>query len=228
MTVLTTFHDELVQKTAAERAAFLEIPLILDAVAGRVDRATYLRYLEQAYHHVRHTCPLLALSLANCGPNDDAYRDALFEYLAEERGHDAWILDDIASLGGNVEDIRGGNGNLAVRVMVGYGYYAVDRLTPYALLGMVHVLEGMSVELAERAAAGIAGSIGATGPKGFTYLQSHGSLDRDHVRFFEKLVNEIEEPDIRAHIVETAKIMYRLFGDVFRSLAHEEDRKNAA
>lgn len=212
------FYDRLLAQTVLARDEFLAIPIINDAIEHGVGRAQYLRYLGEAYHHVRHTCPLLAAAIVRCGHDDDRYRDALFEYIEEERGHDQWILDDIAALGGDAQAVRSSAGSDAVRVMVGYAYHVVERVSPYGLLGMVHVLEGMSVALAQRAAGAIRKAIGDTSNKGFSYLNSHGALDQDHVAFFRQLVDGIEDPAQQRAIVDTARIMYRLFGDVFRGL----------
>lgn len=226
------FFTQLLQETAADREAFQALPVIQDALAGRIDRALYVAYLAEAYHHVRHTCPLLGAALSRCGQTDGAYRAALLEYLEEEKGHEAWILDDIRALGGDANAVAARDGGLATRIMVGYAYYMIDRVSPYALLGMVHVLEGMSVALAEKAAAGIARALaaedGAAPKAGFSYLLSHGSLDQEHVAFFENLVNDLPGPSAEAHVVDAARIMYRLFGDVFRSLPRGEGINHAA
>jgi hypothetical protein len=51
----------------------------------------------------------------------------------------------------------------------------------------------------------------------FTYLTSHGSLDQQHVRAFAGLVERLGEED-RADVAHVARLMYRLYGDIFRSL----------
>ncbi len=211
-------YEQLLSETKYARDEFLAIPLIASALNGQVERALYLRYLEQAYHHVKHTCPLLGAAVARCGRDDEGYREALLDYIDEERGHEKWILEDIAALGGDAAMVRQGDGNIAIRIMVGYAYYAIEHASPYALLGMVHVLEGMSVQLATRAARAIAGNLGVNSELGFSYLRSHGDLDKDHVKMFENLLNGIHQPDHHACIIDMAKIMYRLFGDVFHSL----------
>jgi hypothetical protein len=84
------------------------------------------------------------------------------------------------------------------------------------MLGMVHVLEGTSSALATRAAQAIARAL-ALPAKAFTYLSSHGSLDQEHVRFFEETVNALPRPD-REAVVPVARMVYRLYGDIFRGL----------
>lgn len=224
-----SFYEQLVGDTAAECGAFMAIPLIRRTIAQGVDRALYLDFLASAYHHVKHTCPLLGLALSRCGEDDGDYRAGLLAYLDEEKGHEDWILDDIRALGGDADRVRRTLAPLAVRVMVAYANYAIEHISPYALLGMVHVLEGMSVALARAAA----GAIGATlagdfQTGGFSYLNSHGHLDESHVELFAKLLDQIDTPDRRAVVMQAAKDFYRLYGDVFRALAHNTETRYAA
>ena len=53
------FFDELQQVTSAERDYLLAAPIIQQAIAGTVSQASYVAFLSQAYHHVKHTVPLL-------------------------------------------------------------------------------------------------------------------------------------------------------------------------
>lgn len=221
-------YETLLAETAVEREAFLAIPVLRRALESGVDRALYRAYLEQAYHHVRHTCPLLALAIAHCGPAEARLRDAFLDYIDEERGHDEWILADIAALGGDAEAVRAAEGDAAVRVMIAYATYAIERIGPHALLGMVHVLEGVSAAIATQAATAIRGRIGGKAG-GFSYLESHGSLDQEHVKFFAALMDDIDDAKARHAVTDTARIMYRLFGDMFRDLDKQaEGGSNAA
>jgi pyrroloquinoline quinone (PQQ) biosynthesis protein C len=211
-----TPYDRLLAETASARARFLSIPLLTRALAGDVPQPLYLAFLTEAYHHVRHTCPLLSLAAAKT--DDAAYRKALYAYIGQEQGHDEWILADIAAMGGDVEATSGAAPGPACQVMVGYAYYAIEWISPYALLGMVHVLEGISAELAAKAAIALRKSFGLAGDGGFSYLVSHGELDKDHTGFFRDLVNRLRAPSAGAAIIDCANIMYRLYGDIFRDL----------
>jgi len=53
------FYSQLQQATAAERGNLLATPLITAALAGQVNRQHYLSFLSRAFHHVKHTVPLL-------------------------------------------------------------------------------------------------------------------------------------------------------------------------
>ncbi len=211
------FFDELQRDTEAERQGFLAVALIQRALRGQVTRGQYLAFLTEAYHHVRHTVPLLMA----CGlrlPGRLAWlRDAVVDYITEEAGHDRWILDDIACAGGNADAVRHGEPNHATEVMVAYAYDGVLRRDPLVFFGMGFVLEGTSVQLATKAAATLRAALDLP-DAAFTYLRSHGELDIEHVRNLAALMNRLELPDDRRQVTRAACAFYRLYGDVFRSI----------
>lgn len=222
-----SFYDRLMAETQAARDAFFSIPIVLEAAGNGVDRDLYIAYLTEAYHHVRHTCPLLAHALAHCPKHDTAYRAALLEYLDEEQGHEEWILDDIAHLGGDAEAVRRGDGDWPVRAMVAWVYYAVEFLNPYSMLGMVLVLEGTSVDIASAGADAVRKRLGMTAEEGgFSYLTSHGALDREHIVFFQNLVNTVEGEENRRAIIDTANMVYALWGEMFAGLARNDEKRS--
>ena len=58
--------------------------------------------------------------------------------------------------------------------------------------------------------------------KAFSYLTSHGSLDLEHIEFFKRLMNRLDDEDHKAAVVHTARVVYRLYGDIFRNLTAPE------
>jgi hypothetical protein len=101
--------------------------------------------------------------------------------------------------------------------MVAYAYDTIARRNPLGFFGMVHVLEGTSVNLALLAADRIQQNLAL--PDGaFGYLRSHGTLDREHTAHFEQLMDHVEDAADRQAIVHAARAFYRLYGDVFRGL----------
>lgn len=215
-----TFFSHLRESTEPDRHALFGVPQITDGLEGRITRETYLAYLAQAYHHVRHTVPLLKLARSRLGEASESFRAALDAYIAEESGHEAWILDDIAAAGGDAEAVRASAPNAATAAMVAYAYYAVGQVNPLGLFGMIFVLEDTSAAIASRGAARLATSLGL-GPECFTYLASHGELDQEHMAFFARQVNAIDNPADQRAVIEVARNIYRLFADLFRSIPHE-------
>jgi pyrroloquinoline quinone (PQQ) biosynthesis protein C len=221
-----SFYEQLVAETADSRDAFLSIPLVRNTIRNGAARSLYLAFLTEAYHHVKHTFPLLALAASRT--SDVRYQDALVEYMEEERGHEKWILNDIQALGGDPDAVRHGQGGPACRIMVGYAYYAIQHISPYAFLGSVHVLEGMSVLLADQVADALKSSLGLESDTGFTYLRTHGSLDSEHVAFFRKLVDGFDDQKTRRIIIDNASIFYRLYGSIFHDLGVRAELSHAA
>jgi hypothetical protein len=210
------FFDELQARTAAERAELLAVPAIVECLAGRVTRTRYIAFLRQAYHHVRHTVPLLQACGSRLAADPAGLQGAVAEYIEEERGHEEWILDDLRACGDDAEAARRAPPAPATERLVDYVYDYIARVHPAGLLGMVHVLEGTSSAIATRAADAIARTLELP-PSAFSYLRSHGELDREHVRFFALTVNALRAPE-REHVVRVAKRVYRLYGDIFRAL----------
>jgi len=211
------FFDQLQSATEPQRQEMFAIPIIQDALQGQVVTAQYIAFLSQAYHHVKHTVPLLMACGSRLGERHEWLREAIAEYIEEEVGHQEWILSDIRACGGDAEAVRRARPHPATELMVAYAYHQVDRGNPVGFFGMVHVLEGTSTALATHAAGSIQSAL-ALPAEAFSYLSSHGSLDLEHVAFFEKLMNRLDDAADREAVIHMARMMYGLYGNVFRSL----------
>nr|WP_294850546.1 AMP-binding protein [uncultured Sphingomonas sp.] len=224
---LPKFFDRLVAETREEQARFAMTPQLIAGLTGQISQRDYIAYLTQAYHHVRHTVPLMLEARAFlAGRGDDTLVTALDEYIDEETGHEEWILDDIAAAGGDRAAAETSEPSPATKAMVDHAYRTIRSGNPAAFFGMVFVLEGTSVALASSGAAAVEQRLGL--PKtAFRYLNSHGALDQDHMRFFEGLMNQIDRPADQQAIVQMAKDMFALFGGMFAGIELEGTRRAA-
>ncbi len=211
------FFQRLHAATEADRQSFLGIPVIQQTLNGVVTLESYRAFLGEAYHHVKHTVPLLMACGGQLPERLNWLRSAVAEYISEEIGHEEWILNDIRATGADAEAVRNGQPGMATELMIAYAYDTVMRNNPAGFFGMVFVLEGTSIALASRAATITRKALGLP-PQAFSYLESHGSLDQQHMQFFEKLMNRVDVDSDRHAIVHAAKIFYKLYGDIFRSL----------
>src|SRR5690606_38215682 len=171
-----TFFHTLQDRTAAERDHLLTAPVLQLAVDGKLSLQTYIAFLTQAYHHVKHTVPLLMACGARLPERLEWLRAAIAEYIDEEYGHQEWILNDIRACGGDAEAVRNGQPAMATELMVAYVYDRIARHNPVSFFGMVQVLEGTSIALATQA-AGVLQQRLQLPAQAFSYLTSHGSLD---------------------------------------------------
>jgi long-subunit acyl-CoA synthetase (AMP-forming)/pyrroloquinoline quinone (PQQ) biosynthesis protein C len=224
-----SFYQTLQQQTEAGRHYLLSAPIIHRALKGEISLEDYVAFLSQAYHHVKHTVPLLMATGARIPEAKEWLRNAIAEYIEEELGHQEWILNDIQHCGFDKEQVRASQPNASTELMVAYAYDIVNRVHPLGFFGMVHVLEGTSVNIAELAADKIQEKLGLSN-KAFTYLHSHGKLDQDHIKFFEGIMNQITDPAEQDLIIHSANRFYQLYGNIFRELetASRDQLKQAA
>ena len=214
---MSHFFEQLQTETQSAREQFLQIEQLVRGASGDIPLASYIAYLVQAYHHVKHTVPLLMACGSRLPVEKEWLRAAIAEYIEEENGHQEWILNDIKACGGDPEEYRYGMPNPATELMVAYAYDTIQRGNPVGFFGMVLVLEGTSVQLATHAAETMRESLNLPA-SAFSYLSSHGSLDISHMDFFRSLMSRLEDKDDQQAVIHMANMMYRLYGDVFRSI----------
>ena len=211
-----SFYEQLIAATEADRQQLMAAPIINDCLQGRVRLQSYLAFLGQAYHHVRHTTPLLMLVGGRLPERLAWLRAAVAEYIEEEIGHEEWILNDIAAAGGDASAVRASNPELSAELMVAYAYDLVNRRNPAGFFGMVFVLEGTSVALALMAAERLQNALDLP-DTAFTYLRSHGTLDEQHTRHLASLLERMTAED-QAEVLRCAKVFFKLYGEIFRAL----------
>jgi pyrroloquinoline quinone (PQQ) biosynthesis protein C len=219
-----TFYEQLLQATEQERNVLLSLPLITRGATGALSLDTYVAFLTQAYHHVKHTVPLLMTTGGRLGEHYEWLRVAIAEYIDEEIGHQEWILNDIDACGFDKEQVRGGKPSLAAELMVSYAYDMVNRVNPIGFFGMVLVLEGTSTAVASQAAKAISKSLNLPA-NCFSYLSSHGALDVEHTKFYEDIVNKIDDASEQQQLIHAAKVFYKLYADIFRDLDTQYSEK---
>ena len=210
-------YQRLLNETESEKEYLLSSPIIKRCFLGDIELKDYVSFLTQAFHHVKHTVPLLMAVGTKLPEEKEWLREAVAEYIEEEIGHQEWILNDIAACGADKELVRKSLPSYATELMVSYAYDSINRVNPLSFFGMVHVLEGTSIAMADNAADSISSSLSLPN-NAFSYLRSHGSLDIEHVKFFETLMSKITDEAEQNIVVESAKKFYLLYANIFRTL----------
>jgi long-chain acyl-CoA synthetase len=221
-----SFFETLVMETAPQQGYLVATEQIQRGLAGDISREAYLEYLAEAYHHVQHTVPLMQLVKSRLPEGREWLHQALDDYIAEESGHEEWILDDIRNAGGDADAVRRSRPKMATEFMVSYAYDFVNRVNPVGFFGMVFVLEGTSTKLATAGAEALMRSLELNADC-FRYLTSHGSLDLEHMNFFRDLMGRIGHPEDKKAIIHMAQRMFILFANVFRSIPLEPANRHA-
>lgn len=220
------FYETLQSATESDRLQLVNSEIICRCMARDVTLDEYIAFLTQAYHHVKFTVPLL-MAVGSRLPDDREWlRESVAEYIKEEIGHQEWILEDIATCGGDKEAVRNSKPAAATELMVSYAWDMVLRRNPIGFFGMVQVLEGTSVSLADYAADQIQEALGLP-ENAFTYLRSHGCIDQAHIKHLQDLMNRFTDPSDQELLIHSTKMFYRLYKGVFDSLL-DEQAENAA
>ena len=212
-----SFYNQLQTETNQDREALFSIPIIQDALRGAIKLNQYLAFLKEAYHHVKHTVPLLKACKNNISNDYEWLKKAMDHYVEDEMGHEEWILNDIRAAGGKPDEIRHSSPSMFTEFMVADAYYQIHQGNPIGFLGMVFVLEGTSIAIATNVAQSIQKSLQLPN-EAFTYLTSHGSLDLTHGEFFKSLVNQLSKERDQKIVIECAKKFYFLYGNIFKNL----------
>jgi len=212
-----TLFDRLQEETQEQQARLNSLPLIRHGLKGDISKQQYIAFLTEAYHHVKHTVPLMMA----CGYNliDKArwVQDFMAGYIREEIGHEQWILNDIEAAGGDADLAKTARPSAACEIMVSYAYDTINRVNAYGFFGMIFVLEGTSVQLASHAAEAIQKKLQLP-DAAFIYLTSHGEIDQEHIVFLQTLLNKVEKQADKDWIVHTAKRFFKLYGDIFNEI----------
>jgi pyrroloquinoline quinone (PQQ) biosynthesis protein C len=210
-----SFFITLVESSDASRRAIETLPKVHSMMHKGLSLPEYRAFLRDLYHIVWHFCPIMAIAAARCDDRLKNIRYELYERIGEEKGHEDWVLEDIAAVGGDV-NAKSAAPSAPVQAMIGYNYYAAERVHPCSVLGMLYVLEVVASVYGGKVADSIARAIGRdTGAGGFRFLSSHATMDADHMAQLNVLLKTIDDPGAQAAIIESTRVNFHQFGQLF-------------
>jgi tRNA-Thr(GGU) m(6)t(6)A37 methyltransferase TsaA len=176
------FLTALDEALAAAVARVRQSPFVAELLGGPRARDLYRAYLREAFHFVRLTSGFTPLAARRMDPALLELRQWILHHSADEMGHELMARDDLADLGDppEVTDAsRPGPGTLA---WVQFFHYQVCVRPPFAALGVLYFLEGMSAGLAMVVSTTIARALGPAERSAVRFFREHGELDQKHVR----------------------------------------------
>jgi pyrroloquinoline quinone (PQQ) biosynthesis protein C len=213
-----SFFITLLESSDASRRALEAEPRVHAMVHHGLTLEEYRVFLRELYHIVWHFCPVMAAAAARCSDEFRAVRHALYERIQEDKGHEAWLLEDIEAVGGDVSSARATLPSHAVQVMIAFNYYAAERVHPCSALGMLYVLEVIASVYGGRVSESIARKIGRDVQSGgFKFLSSHASLGLDHMASLNRLLKTIADSVAQAAIVRSTQVNFHQFSQIFRA-----------
>jgi len=211
-----SFFISLIESSDAHRRAIERMPKVHAMVHKGLSLPEYRAFLRDLYHIVWHFCPVMKVAVERCDASFGAVRRDLLERIEEETGHDQWVLEDIAAVGGDAARARTGTPSVPVQAMVGFNYYAAERVHPCSVLGMLYVLEVIASVYGGKVADTIARANGReTSAGGFRFLSSHATMDADHMAKLNVLLKTIEDPAAQAAVINSTRVNFHQFGQLF-------------
>jgi len=211
-----SFFITLIESSDASRRAIETSPRVHAMIHKGLTLAEYKAFLHDLYHIVLHFCPIMAVAAAHCNGRQDNIREELRERIKEETGHEQWVLDDVAAVGGDVDAVKATPPSAPVQAMIGFNYNAAERIHPCSVLGMLYVLEVVASVYGGKVADSIARAIGRDpGAGGFRFLSSHATMDADHLAQLNVLLKTIDDPAAQAAIIDSTHVNFHQFGQLF-------------
>jgi len=210
-----SFFISLVEMTDASRRDLEALPKVHSLMHHGLPLAEYRAMLHDIYHIVRQFCPVMELAAARCAAYPEALRE-LRERIVEERGHEAWVLEDVEAVGGDVDAVRADPPSAPVQAMIAFNYHGAEHGHPCSVLGMLYMLEVVSSVYGGRVADSIAHAIQrSVEGAGFKFLLSHASMDAEHMAKLNRLVKTIADQDAQSAIVNSTRVNFFQFGQMF-------------
>jgi pyrroloquinoline quinone (PQQ) biosynthesis protein C len=204
---LVATMDAIVAEAVADLSADPVTGSIFD---GTASRDLYLRFLIETYHYVLETTPLLKQGARALAGSRDALGKEMHERFEEhaqgEAGHERWVLDDIAAIGGDVEAAKRAEPSAAVQAYVAMVRFVGLSRRPLGLIGVAYFLEGISEQLGTRTAENMKKHSKIPNiAKALSFVESHGSTDVGHMEEGRATLRKIESARDKAAILLCAQ-----------------------
>lgn len=211
-----SFFITLVEMTDSSRRELELVPKVHSMIHHGLPLAEYKAFLHDLYHVVWNFCPVMAAAAARC---DDRFRDVryeLYERIEEEKGHEAWVLEDVEAMGGDVSHVKANAPSAPVQALIAFNYWAADRVHPCSVLGMLYMLEVVSSVYGGRVADSIAHALKRdVDAGGFKFLSSHATMDVEHMAKLNRLVKTIGDPEAQRAIINSTRVNFYQFSKMF-------------
>ncbi|MEY3979115.1 MAG: hypothetical protein RLZZ375_544 [Pseudomonadota bacterium] len=206
------------QITERHRLQIEALPQLRSMLSGSYSKASYTEFMLQLYPIVSNFCPLMATAAGRCADRHSSLRHYLYEHIAEEQGHEAMVLTDLNQLDYPSANVPNQRPSAPVQAMLAFNYYAIDRIDPHCVLGMIYVLELTSAGYGAKVARSVAQAIDHPIERGFTFLDSHATLDDDHLAELIGLIQSIEAPLLQEKIIESINMNFYLLAQMIGAL----------
>ena len=212
------FFADLVMRTDEARREFETNAVVLDAVAHGMTIERYRKLLLELYHVVWHFNPVCAAAASRVPDTLREVRYFLYDHMHEESGHEQWVLNDLEAVGvghaATIEHLP----SLDTLALNGYNYWAADRRHPCSALGMMYTLEVIASVYGGTFSSAIRDSLLLEGDRGISFINSHATMDMEHMATLRQILNTVTDDEARRAIVESTLVNFHHITRVFAAI----------
>jgi len=212
------FFLDLVTRTDESRRAFENHPVVMDAVANGMSLERYRKLLLELYHVVWHFNPVSAAAASRMGDEHRAVRYFLYEHMHEEKGHEEWVLNDLQAMGVEPAITLAHAAQPFTLALNGYNYWAADRKHPCSVLGMLYALEVIASVYGGPFANALKERLFLDGERGVSFINSHATLDAEHMAELREILNLLEDDASRDAVVESVHVNFHHFTRILEAV----------
>jgi pyrroloquinoline quinone (PQQ) biosynthesis protein C len=192
-------------------------PHIGSVIRGDASREQYIGFLVPTFHYIGSSGPLLART--EKGVRRSGRYPWLLEILAskvdEESPHPAWVLNDLANLGVDIERVQASPAPIAVHAYVHFCQTMAKKGSP-GFLGAAYALEFISMHRAKMATENLLATKGIPNiENAVSFLDGHGDADPGHVALLDEILQRIEDPADQADIILSARAVRHFYLQFF-------------
>ena len=197
--------------TDEDRRAFETHPIVVAAVADGMSAPRYRALLLELYHVVWHFNPVCAAAASRMDDDLAGLRYFLYEHMHEESGHEVWVRNDLEAIGVAPETTRAHAPSADTLALNGYNYWAADRRHPCSAFGMLYALEVIASVYGGPFASAIRESLLLDGDRGVSFIDSHSTMDAQHMAELRKILNTLKDPVAQAAVLESVRVNFHHF-----------------
>jgi pyrroloquinoline quinone (PQQ) biosynthesis protein C len=212
------FFLRLVTETDEARRSFENHPVVMDAVGQGMSLERYQHFLLELYHVVWHFNPVSAAATSRIADSHRQVRYFLYQHMHEEKGHEDWVLNDLAAVGVDQAAALAYAPSAHTLALTGYNYWAADRKHPCSVLGMLYALEVIASVYGGPFANALRERLLLQGELGVSFINSHATLDAEHMKDLREIANTLDDAESQAGIVESALVNFHHFTRILEAI----------
>ena len=187
------------------------VPIVKKIRERRLTVADYRELLFNLRQQVIDGSRWISRAASNLTTENFPIRSAFIGHSSDEHRDFEMLERDYESVGGAVEDIRGGTKNIGSTALSEFILGRASRENPFDLIGAMFIIEGLGRRVASRWAGMIQEQLDLDESQ-VSFLMYHSESDDVHFERLDQAVQSgILTPEVVESVVKTAKVTARLY-----------------